>query len=176
MNSGTLNQITWLYLSSVKLPFLCEDQEHVSKRRHKDKSMGKTPYLSHSHTCILINRHLQDEDCALAVCQGRTIYPADDVEEKRRRRRAGLLLGMLWVHAQPTACQHFGRCMMDSRGTVVQSRERYSQVYITLNPLSFDLCSFHTIKLSWLGSFLCGEVSNRVTNSIPSNSFQTDLW
>ena len=26
-------------------------------------------------------------DCALAVCQGRTIYPADDVEERRKRRR-----------------------------------------------------------------------------------------
>lgn len=53
--------------------------------------------------------------CVLAVCQGRTIYPADDVEE-RRRRRAGLLLGMLWIHVQPTACQH--RCMMDSWDTV----------------------------------------------------------
>ena len=63
--------------------------------------------FSHSLTPILINRHLQEGGCALAVCQGRAIYPADDFEEKRKRRRrrrarrrARLLWGMLWVHVQ----------------------------------------------------------------------------
>lgn len=58
--------------------------------------MGKTPYLSHSPACALINRHLQEGDCALAVCQGRTIYPADDVrgeevvEEEKEEGRAAV--------------------------------------------------------------------------------------
>lgn len=74
----------------------------------------KTVYLPHSHTCALINRHLQEGDWGLAVCQGHTIYQADDVEESRRRMRAGLLVGMLWVHAQPAARQLLGRWMMDN--------------------------------------------------------------
>lgn len=74
--------------------------------------MGETIYLFHSHTCALVNRHLQEGDWALAVCQGHTIYQADDVEESRRR--AGLLVGMLWVHVQAATCQLLGRCMMDN--------------------------------------------------------------
>lgn len=51
--------------------------------------MGETIYLSHSHTCALINRHLQEGDWALAVCQGHTIYQADDVEEEEEGWAAG---------------------------------------------------------------------------------------
>ncbi|TNN84658.1 hypothetical protein EYF80_005073 [Liparis tanakae] len=58
---------------------------------------------------------MQEGDSVLAVCQGRTLYPADDVEERRgmrrrrkKRRRRGrglwllLLLGMLWRSKSPT--------------------------------------------------------------------------
>lgn len=48
--------------------------------------MGETPYLSHSPACALINRHLQEGDCVLAVCQGRTIYPADDVRGEEEEK------------------------------------------------------------------------------------------
>lgn len=103
----------------------------------------KTPYLSHSRARALISRHLEEQNCALVVCQGRAIYPAEDAGEKRkrrrRRRRAGMLLGMLWAHDQPTACQHFDRCMMDSRGTDGEERVLLYAQYITLKSLSL-LC------------------------------------
>lgn len=51
--------------------------------------MGETPYLSHSPACALINRHLQEGDCVLAVCQGRTIYPADDVRGEDEEEEEG---------------------------------------------------------------------------------------
>lgn len=53
----------------------------------------KSPCFSHSCARALISRHLEEQNCALVVCQGRAIYPADDAGEKRRRRgrrRVGL--------------------------------------------------------------------------------------
>lgn len=47
-----------------------------------------------------------------------------------------MLLGMLWAHDQPTACQHFDRCMMDSRGTGRKERVLLYAQYMALKSLS----------------------------------------
>ena len=143
--------------------------------------MGKASSLSPSHTCALNNRHLQGwggGDCALAVCQGRTIYPADDVVEekrmrrrRRRRRRAAVRRAVAHRSALPT-CQHSeqthdGRSGREGEG-------------ISVNPLSFGARCFQTLKLGdeicrrlplWAGKQPCNKES-----TIPSNSPQTDLW
>lgn len=42
--------------------------------------------------------------------------PADELEVEEDVQSGGgvVLLDMMWVHAQPTACQHSDRCVMDS--------------------------------------------------------------
>lgn len=141
---------------------------------HKDKSMGKTPNHSHTLTCALINRHLQEGDWALGICQGQTISIRWwGVEEEEEEGWAGLLWGMLSVHVQSTACQHLGLCMMDSCTERVRVLV-YALVSITLNPLSFP--NYKTLRFA--GSFVCAQISSHVKRRVqsPSNSPQTDLW
>lgn len=125
-------------------------------------------------TCILINRHLQEGDCALAVCQGRTIYPADDVEEKKEEGWAAVrhAVGTCTAYCMSALWQvHDGQ----QRHSCTE-RERVCLGLYYIKPFVFVLLPYKTTLQVRQLPLWSGKQSSNKGNPIASNSPQTDLW